>query len=424
VSEIECRRFDTDLRRVRNKEMSFADFFGGIQAGRYLRNLNNGYCEQINFAPDVAEKITTLSEYESNQDKLRTIRIQKIAAGGFSADTKAKLTPSIPFKFKVRGREIEVRTMTVYHPAPLRIEGEQPDAILSLNDPSFSDNTTVLLIPLVGRNTIGGSVDFMNKIGSQLGSLRMQDPQTGQYPSSDVTTGADWSLSKLLPIRVNADKSIEVDSGYYEWSGMPALERVKKETPWQIAYQWNANRASSVKYIMLDTAVPISTTDLGSITQSLPITPPSDAIHAVLYSSDPFNRGIVHKAGPPAACNTPIRERYTNADLNGLTSESCDPWVTWANTKSTNINSGDIVNIVFNALVLIAAGVGAYLAFIAISRLLDVQYRDFAENTGKVVAVTLKDLRGKMGDVKAFQNPRAFFESAIEKRLGAADQTR
>lgn len=418
VSENDCRRFDNDLRRVRNREMSFLDFFNGLQSGRYLRNLNNGFCEQIKFSQEDADKITTLSQYEANQNKLRTIRIQKVASGGFSADTKAKITPSIPFKFKVRGQDVEVKTMTVYHPAPLRIEGEQPDAVLSLNDPSFSDNTVVLLIPLVGRNTTGGSVDFMSKIGTQLSTLRTPDPQTGQYVSMDIPTGAGWSLSKLLPIRVNPDTSIEVDSGYYQWTGMPALERVKKESPGRIEYVWEPQKGSSVKYVMLDTPIPISPTDLGAITQSLPITPPSEAIHAVLYSSDPFNRGIVHKSGPPGSCGTPTREGFTNADLNGVTEESCDPWVTWANTKNTKFGDGDIVNLVFNALILIAAGVGAYLAFSAIMRLSDVEFKNFAEGLGKLTAMFAKTLQEKYDKVKStFQNPRAALESMAAAKL-------
>lgn len=421
VSENDCRRFDNDLRRVRNKEMSFLDFFNGLQAGRYLRNLNNGYCEQVKFTQEDADKINSLSDYESNQDKLRSIRIQKVASGGFSADTKARLTPSIPFKFVVRGQEVEVKTMTVYHPAPLRIEGEQPDAILSLNDPSFSDNTTVLLIPLVGRNTSAGSVDFMSKIGPQLTTLRTPDPQTGQYMSMDVSTGAGWSLSKLLPIKVNADTKIEVESGYYQWMGMPALERVKKESPGRIEYVWEPRKGSSVKYIMLDKPLPISPSDLGAITQSLPITPPSEAIHAVLYSSDPFNRGIVHKAGPPGSCGTPTREGFTNADLNDVTPESCDPWVTWANTKNTKLGDGDIVNIVFNAFILIAAGIGAYLAFVAVLRMSDVEYKDFAEGLGKVTAIFAKSLQEKYAKVKSgissLQNPRAALESMAAAKL-------
>jgi hypothetical protein len=240
----------------------------------------------------------------------------------------------------------------------------------------------------------------------------------------DISTGNDWSLSKLLPIRVNADKSIEVDSGYYQWTGMPALERVKRESPGRIEYIWEARKDSSVKYIMLDKPIPISPSDLGAITQSLPITPPSEAIHAVLYSSDPFNRGIVHKAGPPGSCPTPTREGFTNADLNDVTSESCDPWVTWANTKSTKLGDGDIVNIIFNGLLLIAAAVGAYLAFAAILRLFDMKYMDFAEGAGKVIAIYAKSLRDKYAKAKSafsmISNPKGAVQGMQSNLQGQA----
>ena len=172
VTENDCSRFEADTSRVQLKMMSFTDFFNNLQAGRYLRKLGNGYCEQVRFNQEDAAKVTNMQEFYLNSMKLQSIRIQKVSSGGFSADTKAKITPSIPFKFKVRGQEVDVKTMTVYHPAPLRIEGEQADAILSLNDPSFSDNTVVLLIPLVARNVSGGSVSFMEKISQQLASVR------------------------------------------------------------------------------------------------------------------------------------------------------------------------------------------------------------------------------------------------------------
>jgi hypothetical protein len=309
--------------------------------------------------------------------------------------------------------------MTVYHPCPLRIEGVQPDAVFSLNDPSFEDgNGYVILIPLAAKNTADPSIGFFDKILPQISALKVPEA-TGQYMTHNVPTGTDWSLAKVFSANAGNGESFEVKNGYYEWKGMPALERVKNETvnyqtigggglfnlPGMripsgstITYSWKESGKPAPRYIMLDTPVAISGSSLSSITQTLPVTPSTDGIHAVLYNSDPFQRGIVHKLGPPN-CSTMTRETF--ADMNGVKEEFCDSWTTWAqDTKPQGYTTQQIFALIFNVLVFIAMGVGAYLALAAVLRLYDIELKNVSAGLGKITAVVFKSLRQKAGEMK------------------------
>jgi hypothetical protein len=415
VTDMQCQRYKDDRKRVTDKKMSFQDFLGNLKAGRYMKDLSNGHCEQITVNEENEKKMTKIEDV--TDDKLQSVRIQKVSSGGFSSDTKIKLTPSIPFKLTFQGQEIEVKTMTVYHPCPLRIEGVQPDAVFSLNDPSFEDgNGYVILIPLAAKNTADPSIGFFDKILPQISALKVPEA-TGQYMTHNVPTGTDWSLAKVFSANAGNGESFEVKNGYYEWKGMPALERVKNETvnyqtigggglfnlPGMripsgstITYSWKESGKPAPRYIMLDTPVAISGSSLSSITQTLPVTPSTDGIHAVLYNSDPFQRGIVHKLGPPN-CTT----RETFADMNGVKEEFCDSWTTWAqDTKPQGYTTQQIFALIFNVLVFIAMGVGAYLALAAVLRLYDIELKNVSAGLGKITAVVFKSLRQKAGEMK------------------------
>ena len=433
VTDVQCKRYSNDRKRVDDKQMSFQDFLGNLKAGRYLRNLNNGYCEQITISEEDSTKVKKIGDV--TDDKLQSVRIQKVSSGGFSSDTKAKLTPSIPFKLSFMGQEISVKTMSVYHPCPLRIEGVQPDAVFSLNDPSFDDGSGyIVLIPLIAKNTADPSIEFFDRVLPQINAL-MAPEATGQYITRNIATGTNWSLTKVFSTSKGTGDSLEVQSGYYEWKGMPALERVREDGNNTITYSWKESGKPSPRYIMLDTPVAISSSSLSSITQSLPVTPTSDAIHAVLYNSNPLQRGIVHKQGPP----NPSCARESFADMNGVKEEFCDSWTAWAQTSNPKgFTTQQIFGLIFNVLVFIAMGVGAYLALAAVLRLYDVELSNVSTGLGKITAVVFKSLKQKAGEMKGLsnmmqnplaaltnkassvQNPLAALQNAIVQPVAAA----
>jgi hypothetical protein len=433
VTDLQCKRYKDDKKRVTDKKMSFQDFLGNLKAGKYMRNLENGYCEQVTISDEDSSKLKGINELDEN--KLQSVRIQKVSSGGFSSDTKAKLTPSIPFKLTFNGQEITVKTMSVYHPCPLRIEGVQADAVFSLNDPSFDDGSGyVILIPLSAKNTADPSIEFFDRILPQVNALMIPEA-TGQYMTRNVATGTNWSLNKVFTAGATDNGSFQVQNGYYEWKGMPTLERVKSEstnydtigggglfnlpgvrvpTGSTVTYSWKESGKPPPRYIMLDTPVAISASSLSSITQTLPVTPASDAVHAVLYSSNPLDRGIVHKQGPP----NPACARESFADMNGVKEEFCDAWTAWAQTSEPKgFTTQQIFEWIFKILIFVAMGVGAYLALAAVLRLYDVELSNVSTGLGKITAVVFKSLKQKAGDMKGLttmmQNPLAALNNRV-----------
>ena len=55
--------------------MSWMDFMNNLEAGNYMRDLGNGYCEEINTTPEDAMKVKSGGEYK--EDIIRTVRIRK-----------------------------------------------------------------------------------------------------------------------------------------------------------------------------------------------------------------------------------------------------------------------------------------------------------------------------------------------------------
>ena len=416
VSARECSRYATDLRRMRENQMSIQDFLGNLQAGKYLRNLNNGFCEQVELSSDEAMKVTTKDQFD--EGKLRSVRIQKISSGGFSVNTKARITPSIPFEMSFNGQKIPVKTMTVYHPCPLRLEGVQPDAVLSLNDPGFEDGSPyIVLVPLVSRNSADPSVAFFDKVLTQISGLAAPDP-TGQYPIRNIPTGNDWSLSKVFNITVPPDGvGLQVTNGYYEWKGMPTLEQKREETltingPWTLAektisYKWVESGKPSPRYIMLDQPVAISSIALSTITQSLPMTPVNDAVHAILYDTNPFQRGIVHKQGE---CSATTKETFQGMYDTAKEEEACDAWTLWAQASSgKGLKESQLTTAIFSIGIAVAMILGTYLAFAAVLRLYDVEAANLSEQIGKLTAAFFKSLQQKTADIQtAFNLQRQF----------------
>jgi hypothetical protein len=163
---------------------------------------------------------------------------------------------------------------------------------------------------------------------------------------------------------------------------------------------------------MLDTPIVCIPADLAILTQRMPVTPAGDAIHAVLYSSNPFQRGIVHK---PCAIGS-LKESFT--DLQGVTEESCDPWTTWAQTANgKGFTTQQLFGMLFNVMVFIAMLVGAYLALAAAMRFYDLEVAGFSSGIGKVGAVFFKNLQQKTTSLRntiaTAANPRAYVQQQL-----------
>jgi hypothetical protein len=231
---------------------------------------------------------------------------------------------------------------------------------------------------------------------------------------------------------------LEVTDGFYQWVGLSGLKRQRVDVrandvglnlPGNPVVgnrnKWVPSGEPSPMYLMMDRPIICNPADLATLTQRLPATPSEEAINPVLYSDNPFQRGIVHKQGATPYCNA--RESFTmpgfrSADLQGayalgeqgLSSlldsgaqeeEACDPWTLWAQASAgKGITTQQVITMIYNSTVFIAMAVGAYLAFAAVLRMYDVEYAELASNIGKLSGVFFKNLHGK---AVALQNKAA-----------------
>lgn len=447
VSGLQCGSYEFAKRQVNEKKLSLQDFLSSLESGQYYRDngQNNGHCEQLLISSEDSQKITNIGEVDG---KVKVNRIQTERSGGFSASTKALLTPSIPFKLRLTAagntREVSIKHMTLYHPCPLRVEGIQYDAVLSLNDPYKGDSEFVILLPIVGANKPSAASEFLGKIMSQVVAVSEPDPASGKYLERDIPTGTGWSLRKLFntnpsdPKEVEKTPNLEITDGFYQWVGLSGLKRERIEVRASdlginlrfgnpvVGYKnkWVPSGEPSPMYLMLDRPLVCNPADLAVLTQRFPATPPEEAINPVLYSDNPFHRGIVHKQGSTPYCD--VREQFTNADLQGVYSlkgtsvqdeESCDAWTIWSRaTAGKGFTNQQIASIIFSVLVFIAMAVGTYVAFAAVLRFYDVEYSELAKNIGKLTAVFVRNLNQKAAAVKAglstLANPAAALQGA------------
>jgi hypothetical protein len=385
--------------------------------------------------------------------------------GSFSSGTKAKFKLSLPIKAKyvseiqnrsapttqmsgfpfqwitVPGQstttpifqDITISTLTMYHPSPLRIENVQHDAVLSLNDPSDPTAKTVILVPLKASNMGDESVDFFNKIAKHLTTISTPDSVTGLYPETEIPTGNNWNIKSVfwLDPTPSADNISKVTDAFYTWTGVGNFKREQLyANSDEIRYGWKPD-GEPVRYFMLATPVSISTTDLSFLTRSLPQTPAEEAIHKIPDPTIGNNMKVLYKkaTGPGASAGCGVtRERMTNqgkgdalASLFAGTGveellvdekgrpisdiDSCDPFQANAKNaiaKASMFTPTKLARIFFNVLSVIAIGIGAWLAlYLILNKDYDKKFRDFASDSGKVLAAFMIVFQGAKETMKA-----------------------
>lgn len=223
----------------------------------------------------------------------------------------------------VLNRAVSVKSMSLYYPFPLRVNGKQYDAALAFNDPSNpASGDTVILIPLVvSQSGDEASAKFIRQFAKFLPAIRDVDPMTGLYPRATVATGTEWNLADLFNMAqppegatipgepdVNANERLLIRNGFYIWNSINRYDPVVKSSTPPLAgtnaivnIEWHAWEPSrddaSTLYLMLDSPLKIDSTDFVTLTRMLPPTPAETAIHPI-----PINeKYIYHKAGVPPA---------------------------------------------------------------------------------------------------------------------------
>jgi len=279
-------------------------------------------------------------------------------AGDFSNDTKIKITPSLPFRMYCNGAEVRVTQMMLYHPCPLRIENVQYDAVLSLNDPSDGDTQSILLIPIVGASASTPSAKMLDRIGPRLASLLSKN-ESGGYDPVEVPTGADWSLSTLIPT-----VGTRVQSGFYQWISGRGYESYSTQEGLNIHVRYRP-RNPRQNYILMDTPIQASQSTLAMIL-ALPRTDPFKALPvvspAVTYT--PCAKTVL-------AQSAPVKEGFEG---------QCDPF----QYKDTTGNRKQTVLWIVGSLATVAmVMVGLYVGLLAAGGQLSIQTKELGDTAGE-----------------------------------------
>lgn len=400
----QCSKLRKDENDLRNTRISLQDFLARMQGGEYSRPVGDGsQCETVTINENALKDIKTVNDYFSRAGSaLQGSRIRKVSQGGFSRDTKVRITPSIPFKVVVNATlnkrptrlDVTVTDMMLYHPSPIRLENVQHDAVLSLNDPAtVGPGNVVILIPLVAKSVSSPSSEFMSRVLGNMSDLLAPDPSTGRYPEIDAPTGAGWSLNKILPTDPETNT---VTSGFFVWEGAPELERyVAEDTRSVRRTSWRPRGSRGPMYVMLDTPMSMTGTDYATLLR-FPVTPPGEAVHRIIDGT------LVYKCGRPAEAATAPTETTEGFTIGGMAlregyrqKKTCDPF--FANYEKDYGYSPDrMLTVLFNVLTFVAIGIGAWLALIFVGDLRsDKFFQTLSFGAGRVFIRVIKGAQEK-----------------------------
>jgi hypothetical protein len=439
ITATQCKRYPEDMTRVQNKTLSVGDFLARLQTGRYSqlvsdsKSTSDQYCQELSISDEDAAKMRESGTMDAS--KFKKGRIHKVSGASFSEETKAKFIPSIPFQMDFTARKaamdkgkiaykgvsesFTVTQMTMYHPAPIRIDSVQADAMLSLNDPSDPAAKYIVLIPLKAVNSGNPSTSFLSKIAPRLFDVKEARPDTGDYQETTIPTGADWALDKLFTLAGDSGSSI-VKNGFFTWTGVAGYERYNKGVSFEgnthvtnIGWRQTAG-LSAPQYILLDTPLDINPEDMAVLTQSLPTTPPTEAIHAVPAQTNL----IYYKASEPPApdsmsgkqtCGTGnLCEGFTTGIAHetfaGCPGARCDPFLQNAaqmSGKDSFFTPERMFAFFFGFMTVIAMMLGAYFALILVRDDYDFSLRNFSEQAGQALAVWYKQAAAKIQGLRS-----------------------
>lgn len=196
------------------------------------------------------------------------------------------IRPFTPFIAVFNGRQFSLTEMRLYHPAPMRVEGVQADAVLQCN----SGADLEIFIPLSKGNSIGASGEFLNAIGMRLdpsssGGLGIVNKDTGAYEQIDIVTGQDWSLTNLV-----SDKD-----PYFTWVDSKLEQYVKFDGICDRYIGWRSTPGPQVIYFQKP--VSVSAGDLDKLATTVGAVMPKDALSTVTHP--------LYAAGK-ANCPTPL----------------------------------------------------------------------------------------------------------------------
>lgn len=204
------------------------------------------------------------------------------SASGMTRDGNAIiLRPFSPFVAVFNGRQFTFSELRVYHPAPMRIEGIQADAVLQCN----SGADLEVFIPLKKGSPVGASGSFLSAMAQRLdpsssSGLGLPVKDSKSYEQVDIVTGQDWSITNLVS---------EKDP-YFTWVDSKLEQYVRADMQCDRYIGWRSTPGPQVIYFQNPVAV--SSADIDKLTATVGAVMPSSVLSVVthpLYSASKVN---------------------------------------------------------------------------------------------------------------------------------------
>jgi hypothetical protein len=205
-----------------------------------------------------------------------TVSMTRVGSRASGSNVKSAnrlaITPFTPFSMTFNGHQAVFKTIYVYYPAPLRVEGVQADAVVQCE----SDDI-VLFIPLMKATSgSGASVDFLSMITATLDpaterGLGIVGKESGVYATTTVVTGQDWSLTNI----------VSVSDPYFTWVDSELEQYTKFDGLCDRWIGWKSKAGKQTIYMQNPSQVESS--DIDKLTATIGAVKPEDVITTVTH---------------------------------------------------------------------------------------------------------------------------------------------
>ena len=308
------------------------------------------------------------------------------SASGMTRDKNTLvLRPFLPFAATFNNKQYSFSELRLFHPAPMKIEGVQADAVLQCVD---GDNL-MIFIPLKRSALESPSLSFLSAVTDRLDPVTSEglgtvNKTTNAYEQVNIVTGQEWSISKL----------VSGSDPYFTWVNSTLEQYVRADLACDRYLGWRSREGPQVIYFQNPVGVLASSID--KLVTTMPPVLPSTVFTNVanpLYSSgDPHCPPPLPKIKPPTF----------NMDVGGL---------------------GNIAIYFFSVLVVIVAvalvtfGIQTYTG----RKVVDITaetMKSAAESSNVKASTSAVDEKGLFDAVKALADPKAAANAKATNLLG------
>ena len=227
------------------------------------------------------------------------------SAAGMTRDKNTiVLRPFSPFVAVFNGRQFTFTELRVYHPAPMRIEGIQADAVVQCN----SGTDLEIFIPIKKGTGVGSSVAFLSAMSQRLdpatsAGLGIVNKDSGAYEQVDLVTGQDWSLTNLVG---DADP-------YFTWVDSKLEQYVRADLQCDRYIGWRSTPGPQVIYFQ--NPVTVSSADIDKLTATVGAVMPTNVLSVVTHPL--YSAGKANCPAPATSAKPPTSSAGVNVTMIG-----------------------------------------------------------------------------------------------------------